>query len=349
MRIYRRNFDQPRNNLEDKALHGIYSFEKLFDVFCEMKTAQGRSAATVNHYRRSFKLLIDFLNEKGIRKDVRNVKTEHLRQFINWMITERKRHLDHKYKPESAKNKPLSKRTAYGYIKNIKSFYRFLVDESYIHENPTELIDNVKYVDKDIEIMTADEVRALLSVPNIRRYADFRDFVIMHLLLDSICRIGEALSLKRSDVDIQGRTVYFRGANTKSKKPRLVPIKTKTARLIKELIEETDDFETDYIFLVNYGEPMSTERFRKRLNIFADKAGLKRSINPHLFRHTGATMFLEAGGDIRHLQMILGHSDMRMVQRYTHLTTKSILNQHEEFSPLNTVETKLQKERKILR
>ncbi|WP_236939128.1 tyrosine-type recombinase/integrase [Evansella clarkii] len=338
-----------RVNLENKTLQGTYSLAKLFEIFLENKIAEGRAEYTVYHYARSFELLTEYLDISGVRKDVRNVKTEDLRKFVGWLLNEKVRYEGHKYKPESEREKPISKRTVYGYLKNIKSFYRFLEEENYIHYNPAQTLKNVSYVDRDIEILTVDELRLLFNTPDARRYADFRDIVIMNLLLDTMCRIGEALALEKSDIDFKAKMIHFRGKNTKTKKARIVPVKSKTIRLIKDLIEETEVFDTNFIFLVNYGEKMTTERFRKRLTNFAKQAGIKRKIHPHLFRHTGATMFLEAGGDIRHLQLILGHADLRMCQRYTHLTVGSVLNQHDKFSALNAVEKPLNKERKILR
>lgn len=109
------------------------------------------------------------------------------------------------------------------------------------------------------------------------------------------------------------------------------------------------DFDSDYIFLTNYGEQLTRDHFRKRLNGYAKGAGITKKVHPHLFRHTAATMFLESGGDIRHLQLLLGHTDLRMVLRYTHLSKESLINQHEKYSAMNQITGKLNKPRKIKR
>lgn len=171
----------------------------------------------------------------------------------------------------------------------------------------------------------------------------------MNVLLDAFLRITEALTLTIKDVDLDSRTIIVRGYNAKSRKARLVPISGSTVNLLRELIEETREFKTDYIFLSNYGEPLDRNHFRKRLKEFAHKAGIQKNVHPHLFRHTGATMFLEAGGDIRHLQMILGHADLRMVMRYTHLSKDALRNQHQKYSVLNQILGSLNKPRKIKR
>lgn len=157
------------------------------------------------------------------------------------------------------------------------------------------------------------------------------------------------LSLTVNDIDFSAKVITVQTTLAKSRKARIVPIKNTTSNLLKDLIKENEEFEMDYIFLTNYGEPMDRNHFRKRLKKYAEAAEITKNVHPHLFRHTGATMFLEAGGDIRHLQMLIGHTDLRMVMLYTHLSKQALINQHDKFSPLNAVIEKLNKERKVLR
>jgi integrase/recombinase XerD len=181
-------------------------------------------------------------------------------------------------------------------------------------------------------------MKRLLDVPNKRRFADFRDYVLMVLLIDGMMRISEAINLWKSDFDYKGQTVTIRAAVAKNRKTRTIPLEHRTCRLIKELIAENEtDFESEYIFLTNYGEQITRDHFRKRLDKFAEQAGIKKNVHPHLFRHTAATRFLENGGDLRHLQMLLGHSDLRVILRYTHLSDQALRKQHDQFTPLKQV------------
>uniref|UniRef100_UPI001C311577 tyrosine-type recombinase/integrase n=1 Tax=Mesorhizobium sp. GbtcB19 TaxID=2824764 RepID=UPI001C311577 len=138
------------------------------------------------------------------------------------------------------------------------------------------------------------------------------DYVIMNLLLDTFLLISEALSLTSNDIDFSTKVITVRASVAKSRKARIVPIKNTTANLLKDLIKENEEFETDHVFVTKYGEPMNRNHIRRRLKKYAEAAGSTKNVLPHLFRHTGATMFLEAGGDIRHLQMLLGHADLRI-------------------------------------
>ncbi|MFS0688291.1 tyrosine-type recombinase/integrase [Sporosarcina sp. 179-K 8C2 HS] len=198
--------------------------------------------------------------------------------------------------------------------------------------------------------MTAEELKSLLEAPDKRTYTGFRDFVVMTLLIDTMARINEILSLKILNVDFSNEMVTIPASIAKNRKSRIIPIQKHTAKLLRELIKEIDDFDSEYIFLANYGEPLTPNNFRNQLRRhYIKTAGIKKRVHPHLFRHTAATMFLEAGGDIRHLQLLLGHSDLRMVMRYTHLSNQALKEQHARYSALNQVTGKLNQKRKTKR
>lgn len=327
----------------------IKSIDALFEKFYNAKKAEGRAKGTLDNYEFSMKRLRQFLDEREYGDNIDELTTDMYREFINYLQDEYVKFDGHKYKPKEAQTVGLSNRSIHSTIKILRQFHAFLVAEGLDEHNPLENVKNIKYTDKEIDVMKPDEIKALMGAPDQRSYSGFRDYVLMTLLLDGMLRINEALTLRDKDVDFSANTVHIRAEITKTRKGRTIPIQKRTARLIKELREEVDVFDTELIFLANYGEPLTTNHFRTQLNRYAERIELGRKVNPHLFRHTAATMFLEAGGDIRHLQIILGHSDLRMVTRYTHISGASLASQHEQYSPINNVIGKLNKERKILR
>jgi integrase/recombinase XerD len=327
----------------------IYDLDALFQKFYDAKVAEGRAKGTLSGYMRTFKLFADYLDQIEVRRDIREMDVDIIRSFTAWLLNDRVKWDGHKFKSAESQTKGLSPRSVNDYVKQLRSFFAFLVDEGLAQSDPTAKVKSVSQVEEEIEILEVDELKALLAAPDQRKYADFRDFVIMNLLLDTMCRIGEALTLRNRDIDFADNTVHIRGEITKTRKGRIVPFQKRTARLLRELMKETEVFESEYVFLANYGEPLQPNHFRKQLKQYAERADVNRRVHPHLFRHTGATMALESGMDIRHLQIILGHSDLRQVMVYTHLSGKSIAKQHDQYSPLNAVVGKLNKERKILR
>lgn len=120
--------------------------------------------------------------------------------------------------------------------------FRFLVDEDLIGSNPMKHVKDVNEPQEEITILTVDELRRLLDVPNKRNYSDFRDYVILNLLLDTFLRISEALSLTVNDIDFLAKVITVRATVAKSRKARIVPIKNMTANLLKDLINQHEKF-----------------------------------------------------------------------------------------------------------
>lgn len=327
-----------------------YSLDGLFDEFYRVKVAEGRADTTLEAYKENYRFFTEFLDERGIRRDVRLITTDTIRDYITYMLKEKVRFDGHRFKSEREQTVGLSPVTINTRLKALRVFFRYLCEEDgIIAENPMDDVKNVEEPEEIIEIFTEDELRQILAAPDKRLYGGFRDYTLMHVLLDTFLRTNEALSLQEDDIDFEMRTITVRGKIAKGRRARILPISSRTANLLRELIKENEDFDSQYVFLANYGERLTSNNFRHRLKYYARKAGIKRRVYPYLFRHTGATMFLEHGGDIRHLQLLLGHTDMRMVKRYTHLSTESLKLQHAKHTPLNRVVGKLNRPRKVKR
>ncbi|OAJ75114.1 hypothetical protein AYJ08_05710 [Brevibacillus sp. SKDU10] len=215
----------------------------------------------------------------------------------------------HAHKNEEDKTVGLSPVTVNTRLKPLRTLFNYLKENDLIETNAFERIPKVKEPETDIKILSVEQLKKLLNTPDKRSYAGFRDFVIMNLLIDSFMRIGEVVSIKKTDIDFESGILNLSSKLTKSRRSRIVPLQKSTLKLLKELIRECDDFGSNYVFLTNYGEPVTTNHIRQQLKKHARAAGLQIRIYPHLFRHTAATLFLENGGDMRHLQKILGHAD----------------------------------------
>ncbi|MDE4086202.1 tyrosine-type recombinase/integrase [Planococcus maritimus] len=326
------------------------SIDTLFEYYCETKIAEGRAVKTIEKYRLIYGNFCKYLDGHEIGRLVENIDIELIRKYVSWLLHDYVQFEHHKFKPDYAKKIGLSPYTTNDYLKNLRSFFRFLIEEDKISNNPFEDVKNVKFTDSEIVVLTPEELKRLLDTPDKRSYAGFRDYVLMTFLIDTMTRINEALSLKVADIDFVNNTINVRAIVAKNRKSRIVPFQKNTAKLLKELIKETEEFENEYLFLANYGERLTPNHFRNQLRRhYVKKANITKRVHPHLFRHTGATLYLESGGDIRHLQLLLGHADLRMVMRYTHLSNKALQEQHEKYSPMNQVVGKLNKSRKIKR
>ncbi|MEK4311723.1 tyrosine-type recombinase/integrase [Bacillus sp. FSL P2-0092] len=326
------------------------NLDVLFIQFRAIKKSEGRAEGTIEQYENNYGFFIEYLDRHKIARSINEINRDVIRRYIVYMKDEWVKFEDHAFKKERYMTKGLAPSTINTRLKTLRVFFKTIHDEGLIETNPMYGIKNVSEPEEEIIILDEEELRILFAAPNQRDYADFRDYVLMNVLLDGMMRISEALGLRTENFDFKGCSLYIPAPIAKNRKARTVPIEFGTAKLLNELITENKaDFDSDYLFLANYGEPLTRDHFRKRLVEYAKEVGIKKRVHPHLFRHTSATMYLEAGGDIRHLQMLLGHSDLRMVMRYTHLSGRSLTEQHDKYSAINAVRKKLNKQRKLKR
>ncbi|MEK4349627.1 tyrosine-type recombinase/integrase [Paenibacillus sp. FSL R5-0475] len=326
-----------------------YSLDYLFDYYYQAKKSEGRAANTLKTYEQNYGYFCEFLDMRGIIKDIRNITIETGREYIIWLRDEKPRFSEKCNVPESARTVGLLPKSINTRVKNMKTMFKFLKDEDVIEADPFVYLKNVQDIGRDIDVLTADELSRLIHAPNQRKYNEFRDYVVLNLLIDGMFRVDEALSLKKTDVDLTACYASLRREITKSRKARVVPITKRTAKLLQDLIRETTEFDSEYIFLNNYGDRLVPNHFRHQLKKYADRAGIEKRVYPHLLRHSGATLFLEEGGAQHHLQVILGHADSRMTTHYTHLSNKNVKKNHDEFSPINAVISKAERPRKTKR
>lgn len=330
----------------DRATNTSRSLDEMFEIFYNAKVAEGRSPRTLEMYNEGYRYLCGYLEAHNIERTVTAVTTDLLRAYTAWLLHSKRKWDGHPHKSERDKTIGLSPVTVNTKLKPIRTMFNFLEDEGLIDRNPCARIRKVKEPEKEITVLSVDDMKRLLAAPNQKTYAGFRDYVIINVLIDSFCRINEVLTLKKSDINFAQDSIYIDEVIAKSRRGRTVPLQRRTMRLLQELIKECGEFTSEYVFLTNYGGPLRDDRFRDRLKGYAKKVGIDLRVHPHLFRHTSATLFLENGGTERYLAEIMGHSDLRMVARYTHLSQKSVKEKHDQFSPMNNIVSGLQKKRK---
>ena len=320
--------------------------DELFRTFLAVKSAEGRAKNTMQQYRDNYNYFIHYLEDHGLSQKLEDIDRHLIREYIRYMREDAIKFDGHKYKSDKQRTKGLSPSTVNTRVKTLQTMFRCLVDEEVISHNPIEGVKRIPDPQEITEVLTVNELKRLLKAPDKSTFPGFRDHALMHVLIDGMMRISEASKLKKSDFDLTQDTVTIPAKIAKSRKYRTLPLKPLTSRLVKRLLEANADFNTEYVFLMNYGEPVNRDHFRKRLKEYAKQADIKKNVYPHLLRHTAATLFLEDGGDIRHLQMLLGHADLRMVVRYTHLSDHALREQHTKHSPINKVSDKLSRPRK---
>jgi len=220
-------------------------------------------------------------------------------------------------------------------LSSLKSFYEYLSVENLISENPTETIASPRPWRKLPNVMSVEEVDALIAAPDINTLAGIRDLAMLELIYATGLRVSELVSLKMSAVDLE--VGYLRSLG-KGSKERVVPIgdvaKTATesyvnnARPLFQKKRRSGD-----LFLTRRGNAMTRQGFWKILKKYSIKAKIEGAVSPHALRHAFATHLLERGADLRSVQMMLGHSDISTTQIYTHVLKQRMREVHERFHP----------------
>ncbi|MEH7504924.1 tyrosine-type recombinase/integrase [Neobacillus drentensis] len=295
-----------------------FTMSEMFERFMWFKQSEGLAPRTIEEYKIHFQWLLDYL-EGDLSSE--EMTLEVFLEWVDFMLNE----------------KGLQPTTVNIRIRTMRAFLRWCYLEELIKTPIHEKFKPMKTAEDTIEALTVAEIKTLLSAFDESTYVGFRDKVMVMVLLDSMVRISELLAMKRSNVDFKAGVIKLEAMNTKTRKAREVPLSSKTMKLLKEYMNESEDFGEDLLFLTYDGREMISNTWRIRLHEVAEVAGIKKAVRPHVMRHTGALLYIMNGGDPFSLQRILGHSDMSMTRKYIQMTNLDIKRQHNVFSPLKNV------------
>lgn len=232
----------------------------------------------------------------------------------------------------------LSPRTQARGLVTLRSFFKYLVSESYIEQDPTIHIDLPKLGKKLPHTLSLDEVERLLAGPNLTQTRGVRDRTMLELLYATGLRVSELISIRLDDLHLEQGFVRIVG---KGNKERIVPLGDTARQWIERYLEGARSLMTKkgttagsgYLFLSRLGRPMSRQAFHKNLKQIARNAKVETQVSPHVVRHAFATHLLERGADLRSLQLMLGHADISTTEIYTHVSKARLAAMHRQHHP----------------
>lgn len=316
-----------------------YTLEEAVEFVMKVKRAGNLKERTLKGYAQNMRYWIDWTTERYGDITIRDVTTAMLRDYVLWCGEEKEYYGGHPYKSDYAKGKRgLSPASVNVRIRALRTFFSVLHAEEVIERNPAQ---NVSLMRQDVDTvtpLTEDELKRFLKAPDQRQWAQWRDYVVMVTILDCGLRLNEICSLEKADIDFARKQITLPASKNKNRKSRVLPLSTETARLLKQLVTETEQhFDTTYVFTTNYGEQLSEKTLQKAFDKYAERAKLGRNVSPHVLRHNFATMAAEAGMSVFHLQKLMGHAEIATTRKYVQLSNESIADQHKRFSPLNRI------------
>jgi len=220
-------------------------------------------------------------------------------------------------------------------LSSFRRFYRYLLREGMIGEDPTVNIAMPKIGRSLPQSLTEPDVEALLAAPKVAEPLGHRDRTMLEVLYATGVRVSELINLTLGQINLNQGVLRIIG---KGDRERLIPLGDEAQDWIREFIDGARgeillERQTEYLFPTRRGDRMTRQAFWHIIKRYAKKAGISKKLSPHTVRHAFATHLLNNGADLRVVQLLLGHSDVSTTQIYTHVARERMKELHERHHP----------------
>jgi integrase/recombinase XerC len=286
-----------------------------------LKAVKQASSHTIRNYQMDLKAFSQFAQEGCFALE--NVNKRLIRAYLADLY-----------------DKQAKKRTVLRRLSSLRSFFKYLVKEKVLVDNPLDEIESPK-LEKTLPVtLSYQQVETLFAGPDLSSYLGLRDRCMMELFYSSGLRLSELVALSREDVDLFACRIRVLG---KGKKQRVLPITQNAAEWIKRYLQHPErvlgskehqgEEDPKALFLNKWGKRLSARSVDRHFAQYLKGSGLVEKITPHTIRHTIATHWLEKGMDLKTIQMLLGHSSLAATTIYTQVSTSLKKEVYEKAHP----------------
>jgi len=216
---------------------------------------------------------------------------------------------------------------------SIKLFHRFLVQERYLRDDITSVLESPQLWKRLPPYLTSAEMMAILNAPDVRNKIGIRDRALLECLYATGTRVSEIVNLRLEDVNLEGGFIRCFG---KGGKERIVPMGRQAVEACRRYLGKVrarQRVQCDQLFTGKRKRKLTRQFIWQMIRKYARKAGIQKRLTPHTFRHSFATHLLEGGADLRVVQELLGHSDIATTQIYTHVSRDHLKKVHAKYHP----------------
>ena len=279
-----------------------------------LETEKRFSANTVASYRRDLESLEKYCLDQKITV-WRKLKTHHLRTYTAKIFS-----------------RGLGPRSIQRRLSGIRSFMNYLLREGLIKTNPANDVKTPKAPKRLPNVLDVDQINQLLNITETNPIS-LRDKAILELLYSSGLRLSELVNLNPIDLNLKDKSLIVTG---KSRKTRLIPIGKKAIKAISRWLavrSQLAKIDEEALFVGTKGDRLGQRAIQARITHWGKKNGIQQGVYPHLLRHSFATHLLEASGDLRAVQELLGHKDISTTQIYTHLDFQHLAETYDKAHP----------------
>lgn len=271
------------------------------------------SENTVKSYKNDLKKYETFMKNINIQ----NIKENHIKNYLKYL-----------------KDNNNDNRTINHNISTLRSFYKFLLIEKIIKDNPMEYIEMPKTKKSLPKTLSIEEIDKLLDIKLTDSFS-YRNKAMLELMYSSGLRVSELVNVKIHDIDVSNCIIRIMG---KGKKERIVPLGDYAIKYIELYLKEHRNKLikrelNEYLFLNNHGKKMTRQGFFKILKQLAHEKNIKTDFSPHTLRHSFASHLLNGGADLRSIQEMLGHESISTTQIYTHVSKEQLKENYNNYHP----------------
>ena len=284
-----------------------------------LRIEKSLSPNSVSAYTNDIHKLITYLEIFFPELTPQTLKLAHLRKFLVWM-----------------NEQEISPRTQARTISGIKSFYKFLLIEEVVENDPTTLLESPRIGRKLPEVLTDTEIDQLIGAIDLGKAEGLRNKAILETLYSCGLRVSELCDLKISNLHFEQEFLKISG---KGERERLVPISKKAIEEIKRYLLQSrkklsiEKGSENIVFLNRRGKKLSRVMIFSIIKTLADKIHLKKTISPHTFRHSFASALVQGGADLRTVQEMLGHESILTTEIYAHLDKEYLKDTVNKYHP----------------
>lgn len=293
--------------------------EKLIDKFIEyLKIQKNYSSYTLLNYEKDLIEYNDFLKKENFSYN--NMDYKKCTKYLLF--------LDEK----NLKKTSISRR-----LSSLRTFYKYLVLNNYVDNNPFLLVSSPKKEKRIPKFINYAGIEEIFNIPNLNTKEGQRERVILEILYGSGVRVSELVNIKIKDIDFNNKTILIFG---KGSKERIVSFGDPALDSINLYLKDSrkkylGSNNSEYLIVGKNEEKLTTRRIEQIINSLIDKTSIKMNITPHMFRHTFATHLLDNGSDLIAVQELLGHESLSSTEIYTHVSNEHLRDVYMKCHPRN--------------
>lgn len=290
----------------------------IHDFKSYLHIERGLSNNSISNYVYDLQKLVNWLESNQIDDSPINISENIIQEFIYQIAKE------------------VNPRSQSRIISGLRGFFNYLIFEEYRKTNPLELIESPKIGRKLPDTLSEEEIDLIIAQIDLSKPQGERNRAILEILYGCGLRVSEAIQLKISDLFFEEGFIKVTG---KGDKQRFVPIAPLTIKYIDLYKKEIRNHQTiskesiDTLFLNRRGKGLGRAMIFTIIKDLVEKAGIRKNVSPHTFRHSFATHLLENGADLRAIQQMLGHESITTTEIYTHIDKSHLAKVMRQFHP----------------